>query len=290
MPKKKQLYYEIVDSEEENSASKEKTGEVETLPATDALDVTPARDPYRELKAAAEKIERARFRVIPDNKSNIAALTLVTFAIILAGCILLYLSKNKIGSIVICSIMIAGVVVSVAAMIVNTVQARKVFYCYYFKTDFGAVCISYVGNATVYISSDRTYRIEGENVYALDSGAYTKWFDGEGAGIVSILSAKEGDVELIDEDVGGGVYRVECDGIGHDVYIDDGKITQIVSKQPYKTDVIDEKTGEAKIKTKLFEKTEMTEDFTVELPEDVKQTFRNFGLDIDEVLSKLSKT
>ena len=289
MAKNKQLYYEII--EEDGNAAEEKSSDGEALP-TAAVDVTPSRDPYRELLSAAKRIKRARFKVVPDNKGNIASLTLITFAIIMAGCIFLFLSKNRIGTIVIASIMIIAVAVAVAAMIVNAVQARKEYYCYYFKTDIGEVCISYVGsNATVYISSDRAYRIDldGDNVYALDCKAYIDFFDGEGAGIASILAAKESDVELIDEGTaGGGVYRVKNGvGGGHDVYVDDGNIVGIVSSQPYKTDVVDPETGEAKIKTKVFEKTARTDDFTVFLPEHIKSAFRVFGLDIDGLIKEL---
>ncbi|MCH5161038.1 MAG: hypothetical protein J1G04_03305 [Clostridiales bacterium] len=273
----KRLYYEITEDEKSE----------ETLLPTE-IGIEPTRDYYRELISAAKKIERARFRVKEDDRSNIMSLTLITFAIVIVGSILLYVSKSKVGSIVIAAIMITAVAVAVASMIVFTVRGRKEYYCYYFKTDDGPVCISFVGgNATIFVS-DRAYRIEGENSYTFDARTYIDYLDGEGTGILSVLTARESDVQIIDEN---GIYRVKNRvGGGHDVIVEDGEIVGIASMQPYKTDVVDGRTGEAAIKTKLFEKTTMTDDFTVELPDEIKSLYLSaFNLDVDALIGRLTK-
>ena len=49
------------------------------------------------------------------------------------------------------------------------------------------------------------------------------------------------------------------------------------------------KTGEAKIKTRLFEKTALTDDFTVVLPDEIKAAYLSaFNLDVDALVGRLT--
>ncbi len=281
----KKLYYEIIPADEkvedaERDGRAQQSQSVE-LSAADVETVTPERDGYAELMQAAKNTPRVRFRLRPDYNGSKSIATMFLAAIIIAGGLLLSFAKSR-GAIIGVSVcLLAAIAVGISVLIYVTAKAKRVFYCYFENTERGVFCASATDELAVIYAYGRAYRIERDNFYTVDERAFIKYLDGECCGLMSVLCAARGDVEITDD----GVFFVKNSaGGGHTVIVDDGRIVEIQSEQPYETDEVDAKTGEARIKTKMFVKTDPVYEFTWELPEFVKDRLADNGIDIKTIL------
>ncbi len=251
----------------------------EDMPAP--MGIIPERDRFEEFRSALNDIDRVRFRVKPDTRSDYMGAMLFMLITVLAGGILLRVSSSTVGDIIISVLMAVICVIAIALMISFTVKSRKVFYCYFVRNE-RIFCLSAIGDEATVLIGDTAYRIKGEEFYTLDASGYATWLDGMGTGLFALLCADRKDVEYNEED---GSYFVANSKLGgHAVYIEEGKVVRIVSEQPMNTDVIDPKTGEAKLKTKVYEKTDPTEMFALEIPGFVKDAFDKMGIDLPDIV------
>ncbi len=276
MRKNKQLYYEILPADESEGAS-EKSADIS---AENVGAITPERDRYAELIAAADRISRVRFRVRPDYNGSISMATMFIAAVVIAGGVLLSFAKNRGAIIAISVVLLAAVAVGISVMIYMSVKAKRVYYCYYEKTERGVFCAGAVDDCAVVYAYGNAYRIKGDEFYVLDEAAFIKYLDGECCGILSVLRAAREDVEFEDD---GFCFVKNSAGGGHAVVVEDGEIVEIQSKQPYRTDDVDIKTGEAKVKTKTFIKSDPSYEFEWKLPEFVARRLADNGIDISAV-------
>lgn len=235
---------------------------------------------FDELKSIVGGITRARFRVRPDYRSEAFVAMMFLSIVIVAGAILLNISKSTTGIIVISVIMAVVVAIAVGVMASYIVKSKKVFYCYYFNTERGVFCMSVIGETATVFAGGVAYRIERDKFYTLDEEGYRLWLDGEGAGLYSVMNCSRGDFEVTDD---GVCFVNNPKGGGHELHLADGKITSIVSIQPFSTDVVELKTGEQKIKTRVYEKTDMEVDFEWEIPEFVKNAFDGARAELPDV-------
>ncbi len=226
------------------------------------------RDAYAEFKAAVSNVTRVRYRVKREDNPYMTAL-FVIMGIITVCAVFIGVGEVGTATVVLAATAIAAVVVGIVIFIISKTKANTPYYCYYARTDDGVFCMSVVGdNATVFWGGT-AYRVEGENCYTLDGKSYREWLDGEGAGLYSALETDEPDFEYE-----GGVYAIAAPhGGAHEFVIKDGVIETIKSVQPYATEEVDPKTGEAKIKYRHYVKSEPTTDFTWEIPEFIKDAF-----------------
>lgn len=272
--KDKGLFYEVI----EDGESAEQT----TLPSDGAI--VPERDYAAELVGAIDAVKSVRYRVRNNaHADSMLAVLLFTCACIAACGVLMHISKNSGG--IIASSVIAGVAVlaAIVAATVITVRSRRAYYCYYARTDRGVFCMSIGdGEATVF-AYGTAYRITRDAFFTLDEKAYAEWLDGDGVGFVSILRS----IGRTEYDENAGVYVVDADNVRHEIIIDDGVIAEIVSIQQVQTDEVDVKTGGAKTKKKVFQKTEPTAEFAWEVPPFVKQAFFDNGVEFPD-LSELT--
>lgn len=267
------------DDEEPIGADEKPSDESSVELAVSAESAVAERDLYMELIAAAEKCNRVRFRVKPDHSSTMFGVLLMTALIVAAGAVLINISKSNTGKILVGAIMLIGIAVAVALAVYYALKSRRVFYCYYARDDRGVFCVSVIGDKATVFAYGTAYRIDGETFYTLDEKGYRDFMDGEGCGVYSVLSARRESVEA-----DGNTYIVRGGiGGGHEVTVEDGRIVKIVSEQPYYTDEIDPKTGERKIKTKRFEKTDPVENFAWEIPAFVKQAFADNGVELPDM-------
>ncbi len=235
---------------------------------------------FDEFKKAVGEIDRARFRVRPDLKSDAFGIMLFLLIIISAGSLVAQISKNKTGAIIVAVITSVAVVIAIGVMISYLVRSKKVYYCYYAKTERGVFCMSVIGdNATVF-AGGVAYRIECDKFYTLDAEGYRLWLDGEGTGLYSLSECTRDMFEVIDEQT---FFVNNEKGGGHEVHFADGKIQSIIGVQPYTSDTLDPKTGERKIKARIFEKTDMTTDFEWVVPEFVKSAFDGARTDLPDM-------
>lgn len=272
--KDKGLFYEVI----EDGESAEQT----TLPSDGAL--VPERDYAAELAGAINAVKRVRYRVRSNaHADSMLAVLLCTCACISACGVLMHISKNSGGVIASSVIAAAAAVAAVAAATAIAVKSKRAYYCYYARTERGVFCMSVGdGEATVF-AGGTAYRIARDAFYTLDEKAYAEWLDGEGVGFVSILRS----VGKTYYDENAGVYVVDADNVRHEIVIDGGAITEIVSVQQVQTDEVDVKTGGAKTKKKVFQKTEPTAEFAWEVPPFVKQAFFDNGVEFPD-LSELT--
>ncbi len=137
------------------------------------------------------------------------------------------------------------------------------------------MCLSVIGNRATLFANGVAYRIDGDEFYTLDGDGFITYLEGECSGLVAILFARRDDVSVDDN-----VYNVKnAVGGGHTVYVEDGKIAEIVSDQPRDTGV-DEATGMSVIKTDKFVKTEPVYDFEPTVPEFVSEALRARGINV----------
>ena len=279
--KTKELYYEVLPPDEDGDDIKTDvdSGGDGSLPepANEPITVM-ERDRFAELKAAAERIERVRFRVKPDYTSKLGFIVMLLTAAVLVGGVLMYIIKNTVGVIVVGAVTVAAVIAAIGAMIWQTVKMKRVFYCYFARTERGITCMSAVdGYATVFMD-DRAYCIDGEAFFVIDPAEYREYYDGEGVGLYAVLTADKDSVEY-DED--GEFYFVKgVSGGGHAVFLEDGEIVKIISDVPRRTDEIDPKTGESKVKIVRFEKIERADSFAWEIPPFVAEAFEQAGVEL----------
>ncbi len=291
--KNKKLYYEVLPPDEEECADEkaddstvDASGEdgvkCVTAVASDADDeVDFVRDAYAELNAAAQSINRARFRVQPDLSDGVGALALFMAAVIMAGCIFMYVIKNDVGKIVVGAIMIAAVIIGAAVMIYQSVKSRRIYYCYFSRGERGVCCMSVIEDRAVIFIDGTAYVIDGDVFYSVDEKGFVDFLDGECVGLVSVLDARREDVELIDNGLYFVANRV---GGGHTVTVEDGRITKISSEQPFYTDDTDAATGERKVKTKTYLKTIVDGEFSWEIPPFVKDRLTDNGIDYSRLV------
>lgn len=225
---------------------------------------------FDELKSIVGGITRARFRVRPDYRTDAFGIMLFLSIVVVAGAILLNISKSTTGIIIIAVIMAVVVAIAVAVMVGYIIKSKRLYYCYYFNTEHGVFCMSVIGETATVFARGVAYRIERDKFYSLDEQGYRLWLDGEGAGLYSVLNCARGDFEVTDD---GACFVNNPKGGGHEIHIADGKIASIVSIQPFSTDVVELNTGEQKIKTRVYEKTDMEVEFEFEIPELVKNAF-----------------
>ncbi|MDE7464344.1 MAG: hypothetical protein K2M48_04860, partial [Clostridiales bacterium] len=90
--KNKKLYYEIIPADDggENTAADKDESAVSLK-----SDAVAERDMYAELIAAVKNTPRVRFRVRPNYNAGISMITIFLAAVIIAGSVLLSLSKSK---------------------------------------------------------------------------------------------------------------------------------------------------------------------------------------------------
>ena len=276
--KTKELYYEVLPPDEDGEKIEEADGDERLPEPVDGTTTVATRDRFAELKAAAERIERVRFRVKPDYTSKLGFIVMLLTAAVLVGGVLMYIIKNNVGVIVVGAVTVAAVVAAIGVMIAQTVKMKRLFYCEFARTDRGIVCMSAVdGYATVF-EGDRAYCLDGEAFFVIDPAEYREYYDGEGVGLYAVLTADEAAVEY-DED--GEFYFIKgAAGGGHAVFLEDGEIVRIVSDVPRRTDEIDPKTGECKVKIVRFEKVERTDSFAWEIPPFVAEAFEQAGVEL----------
>lgn len=283
MPKKKQLYYEILPPDDPNDISNSDTPiAADCFPeaAGDVTSVVAERDYHAELIAAAKRSPRLRMRVKPDHRADEVGISMFLAAVVFAGLILMKISKSRTGIILVAIIMIAAVVGAISALIYFGIKRREKYYCYYLADERGTFCMSVIEDSAVVFACGVAYVIKKDRFYTLDADGFSTWLDGECCGIFSILNSAPSDVECEDSSSGEHCYFVKNRfGGGHRVFLtDNGKIDAIISEQPYYSDVTDGKTGERKIKTRVYEKTEPTENFAWEIPEFVRKAFDDNGV------------
>lgn len=230
---------------------------------------------FDELKALVGGITRARFRVRPDYSSDMFGIMLFLMIITCAGSVLLNISINiknsTVGVIIVAVIMIVVVVIAVAVMISYTVKSKRIYYCYYFNTERGAIALSLIDETATVFYGGVAYRMERDKFYSLDEEGFRLWLDGECTGLYSILNCSRDDFEILADDL---YFVANKKGGGHEIHLDEsGNIKSITSAQPFSSDVVDVKTGEAKIKTRKFVKTEMTTEFDFAVPEFIVRAF-----------------
>lgn len=274
---KKKLYYEVLPAEEESNADENKEKALEEV----APAITPTRDEYAELMEAAKRVKRVRFRVMPDYKGGISAVTMLLAALIIACGTIMSIAKNKAVIIGVAVVLGVAVIAAVVFRIFQSVKEKRVYYCYYQNTDDGVFCMSVVEDRAVVFAHGTAYVIDGEQFFSLDERGFLTYLDGECSGILSVLNAKREDVEVEEH---GFLYVKNRVGGGHVVMLEDGNITEITSEQPIDTDEVDAKTGERKVKTKTFVKVDPTEDFEWEVPEFVRERLRFNGIDENSVI------
>ncbi len=271
----KKLYYEVLEGEDGGEHKEESAESRSDVISADA--VMFERDRYAELMSAASKIEKVRFRVSPDYGGSDGTVALFVSIVVVVGGIFMLYSKSNVGKIVIGALLIAAIGVGAAAMILSAVKSRRVWYCYYVKTESGVFCMSAIDDEATVFSNGVAYRISGETFVTLDETGYADFLDGEGCGIFSILRAGREDVEFYDDDVCFVKNRV---GGGHTVYMESGKIVRIDSEVPHYTDETDARTGERKVKTKTYVKTDPDDTFSWEAPEYVKRVIEERGIEL----------
>lgn len=283
MGKNKRLYYEVLPAEEEKAPAdgNEEKAAIEAAPS-----ITPTRDGYAELIAAAKNVKRVRFRIMQNYNGSISAITMFLAALIIAGSVIMSIAENKGVMIGVAVVLIAAVIAAISAMIYQSAKAKRVYYCYYQNTDDGVYCMSATENRAVVFANGTAYVIDGEDFYTLDERGFLTYLDGECCGLLSILNARREDVEIT-EDHNGMLFEIKNKvGGGHKVFVEDGKIVEITSEQPFKTDEVDAKTGECKVKTKTFIKADPQEDFEWEVPEFVKGVLSSMGVNVDSVIPR----
>ena len=273
-----ELYYAGLPPDEDGETTEEVAGDERLPEPVDGEAAVATRDRFAELKAAAERIERVRFRVKPDYTSKLGFIVMLLTAAVLVGGVLMYIIKNGVGVIVVGAVTVAAVIGAIGAMIWQTVKMKRVFYCYFSRTERGITCMSAVdGYATVFVN-DRAYCIDGEAFFVIDPVEYRDYYDGEGVGLYAVLTADKDSVEYDEE---GEFYFVKgVDGGGHAVFMEDGEIVRIVSDVPRRTDEIDQKTGSSKVKMARFEKVERTDAFAWEIPPFVAEAFEQAGVEL----------
>ena len=243
-------------------------------------------DAYAELIAAAKSVKRVRFRVMQNYNGNISAITMFLAAIIIAGSVIMSLAKNKGVMIGIAVVLVIAIIAAISAMIYQSAKAKRVYYCYYQNTDDGIFCMSVIEDRAVVYANGTAYRIDGEDYYTLDERGFLTYLDGECSGLLSILNARREDVE-VEELPDGMLFTVKNRvGGGHKVFLENGEIVEITSEQPYKTDEVDAKTGESRVKTKMFIKVDPQEDFEWAVPEFVKTKLASMGVNVENVTPK----
>lgn len=270
--RKKQLHYEIID--DGNDEKEQLSNSTELEHATPA--VKPERDAYAELIGIAQKTERVKFRVKPDHSSKRMTVGFVLGGAVLLGAILIGTLKNGTAIIVVSAFVLAAVIGAIIGMCVLTsAQNGKNNYCWYVREGDSVLCLSVIGNRATLFANGVAYRIDGDEFYTLDGDGFITYLEGECSGLVAILSARRDDVSVDDN-----VYNVKnAVGGGHTVYVEDGKIAEIVSDQPRDTGV-DEATGMSVIKTDKFVKTEPVYDFEPTVPEFVSEALRARGINV----------
>ncbi len=275
--KPKELYYEILPDDEPQN---EDAGGQTELPAPPDT-ATATRDRYAELKAAAERIDRVRFRVKPDYTSRIGLIVMVLTAVILVGGVFMYIIGSNVGTIVIGAVMVVAVIAAIGTMIAQTVKMKAVYYCYFARTDGGFICMSAMDDCAAVLAADRAYCIDGDAFFAVDAEEYREFYDGEGTGLFAVIAA---DRESVEYDEDGEFYFVRGrSGGGHTVFLEDGEIVRIVSDVPRRTDEIDRSTGESKIKLVRYEKVEPTRNFAWEIPPFVADAFDRAGVPLPKI-------
>lgn len=235
-------------------------------------------DRFVELKAAAEACARVRFRVKPDYRTAEAGAYIMLAVVVLAGILLMNITQKRAGTIVAVVIISAAVAAAIAVAVVYKLKSSKVYYCYCIRDENGVFCMSVVENRAVVFAGGTAYRINGDEFYMLDADGFRDWLDGECCGIYSVLSCTEPDVELVDDAGGGYCYVRNRVGGGHRVFIENGEIVAIASEQPYYTDETDARTGERKIKTRVYEKIDPTDEFEFAIPDFVEKAFAANGV------------
>lgn len=274
--KTKELYYEVLPADEPQEGGAGDAGL--PVPPDTAIAV---RDRFAELKAAAERIDRVRFRVKPDYTSKLGFVVMILTAVILIGGVLMYIIDSTVGTIAIGAVMVVAVVCAIGFMIAQTVKMKKVYYCYFARTDGGYIGMSAMDDCAAVLAADRAYCIDGEAFFSVDLEEFREFYDGEGAGLFAVLTADRASVEY---DENGEFYFVRGrSGGGHAVFVEDGEIVRIVSDVPRRTDEIDRTTGESKIKTVRYEKVEPTRDFAWEIPEFVADAFSLAGVEMPKM-------
>ena len=276
--KNKKLYYEIIPADDggENTAADKDESAVSLK-----SDAVAERDMYAELIAAVKNTPRVRFRVRPNYNAGISMITIFLAAVIIAGSVLLSLSKSTGMLIAVTVVMIAAIVIGIGAMIFQTTKAKRVYHCYYENTDSGVFIMSVIEDTAVVYALGTAYRINGDEFYTLDTAGFIDFLDGECGGLLSILSARREDVEY-QEDTGFYFVKNRIGG-GHTVAVENGRVVEITSEQPYYTDDVNRATGERGVKTKIFTKTDPEESFAWEIPAFVREKLRDNGVDINKV-------
>lgn len=278
--KDKKLYYEVLPADDADESTSPIT-EVTAVSKVDDGALNAQRDEYAELIAAVKNTPRVRFRVRQNYNAAISVITIFLAAVIIAGSVFLSLAKSRGMLIAVTVVMLAAIVGGISAMIYQTVKAKREYYCYYENTENGVYCMSVIEDLAVVYANGRAYRIKGEEMYTLDEQGFSEFLDGECSGLFSILSARREDVEY-QEDT--GLYFVKNRvGGGHTVLVEDGRIIEITSEQPFYTDDVDASTGERKVKTKIYIKTDPEENFAWEVPAFVREKLRDNGVDVNKV-------
>lgn len=272
MGKDKELFYEVI----EDGESAEDRTPMAVYP--DAL--VPERDRAAELKQAVDAAERVRYRVRTDaHAQSMLAVLLFTCACIAACGVLIHISKNSAGVIAASVLVAVAVVAAVIVMSVITVKTKRAYYCYYARTERGVFCMNVGDGEATLLAYGTAYRITRDAFFTLDGKGYAEWLDGNGVGFVSMLGA----IGRTEYDENAGLYIIDADRVRHEIAIDDGVITEIVSVQQVQTDEIDIKTGDAKTKKNVFVKTEPTAVFAWEVPPFVKQAFEDNGVEFPDL-------
>ena len=283
----KKLYYEVLPPDEHDKpetdeysaqSGSEKTNQIiEVEPSAKAAE----RDRFLEFTAAVKKIKRVRFRV-EKQTNNKQALTLILTLAVLVGGIFLMIIKSRVGQITVGAVMLGFIVVCIGIMIAQTVKARVPRYCYFAADERGVFCVSDMGDSATVYAYGTAYRINGDEFYTLDGGAYRDFLDGEGSGMLSLLSAKRADVEFEDDETLNCFVKNRIGG-GHAVFFDGDSISSIESSQPSYTGETDPATGERKVKLDVFIKTEPTENFAWEISDRIKSAFDANGVSLPDM-------
>lgn len=283
----KKLYYEILPPDETDDLTDITEGKSDgATKSNEIIEVEPqaktaVRDRFAEFGEAVKKIKRVRFRIAKQNNDT-AAVTVFITAVVLVGGLFMLLNKTRMAQIIIGSIMAAAIVIAVAVMIALTAKSHVPHYCYFAADARGIFCLSDTGDSATVFAYGAAYHIKGDEFYTWNGDTYKEFYDGMGAGMVSLMSAKREDVEFEDDETLNCYVKNRVGG-GHRVVFDGGDIVEITSENPRYTDDIDAKTGERVIKLDVYIKTEPTDVFAWEIPEKIKNAFEANGVTLPDM-------
>lgn len=238
---------------------------------------------FDEFKKTISGIKRARFTVKRSRQDDLFFVIMLLAAVIIAGRILLLINDGKTMTIAVTVVTASAVVAAIAFFTVFKLSERNKKFCYYFSGENGVTCVSVIGETATIFFGGTAYRIEGEKFYTQGERYFKEFLDGECSGLYSALQCARDDFELISVKGTKYVAAVLGEYGCHEFTVVDGKIKSVVSRQPYKTDAVDIKTGMAVIKTRAYIKKEYTGDFDFQMPAFITEAFKKAGAELPSV-------